>query len=273
MSSSSSSSSHNEKRKIDIAKLIRVVRRVDITFDHVIEAHEAIAGENFKYQERYPLYVWTIGEGESEQIIYLGKRASGKTNRFTNGHAAAIALLHPNFAHLRKRIYFGKILGVYVLTKDSAEPEYELLSPYFKEWDQLKEKIEFDDIVDFTETILISDWCKLPPHGADVNPVRPLLNTRKRTPQPNTFMVKAYFLGEGHPLHGRFQYCVTGYTEQEVVVEGQTKMKRVPRRAGDSGTSVVLSGGGEETEEGEEETPADLEAFAQLHLKPMDPKH
>lgn len=53
----------------------------------------------------YPIYIVTVGEGESEKVVYIGKTSS-KKNRFSGGHKVAIKLHEPKYEGLVKNVYF-----------------------------------------------------------------------------------------------------------------------------------------------------------------------
>lgn len=50
-----------------------------------------------------PIYFITVGGGESERLVYVGKTKTD--TRFSGGHLAALKLHDPAFAELRKQIY------------------------------------------------------------------------------------------------------------------------------------------------------------------------
>lgn len=50
-----------------------------------------------------PIYLITCGDGNSEELVYIGMTKSD--SRFTNGHAAALKLHDPNFDGRKKSIY------------------------------------------------------------------------------------------------------------------------------------------------------------------------
>lgn len=55
-------------------------------------------------QSCYPIYFFSVGEGEKEKVVYIGKTAS-EHGRFTNGHKACSLLHHPKYDNLPKRLY------------------------------------------------------------------------------------------------------------------------------------------------------------------------
>ncbi|PEW72367.1 hypothetical protein CN424_23055 [Bacillus cereus] len=57
----------------------------------------------------YPIYFISVGDGQSEKIVYIGK-TSAKTHRFSGGHSAALKLHAPEYEGLSKHIYFGTVV-------------------------------------------------------------------------------------------------------------------------------------------------------------------
>ncbi|MDB8803224.1 hypothetical protein PN294_13625 [Romboutsia sp. 1001216sp1] len=89
----------------------------------------------------YPIYIVTVGRGELERVVYIGKTSSRK-NRFSGGHKVAIKLHDPKYEGLDKNIYFCCVV---FLTPDK---EYLPL-----EWIQPKEKAL--ELLDSVESQLI----------------------------------------------------------------------------------------------------------------------
>lgn len=56
----------------------------------------------------YPIYIITIGDGNEERVVYIGKTSS-KTHRFSGGHSVALKLHNPKYEGLVKHIYFGTV--------------------------------------------------------------------------------------------------------------------------------------------------------------------
>lgn len=52
----------------------------------------------------YPIYLITVGDGENERLVYIGKTSS-KSSRFSSGHSAITKLHHPKYDGLSKRVY------------------------------------------------------------------------------------------------------------------------------------------------------------------------
>ncbi|USK45520.1 hypothetical protein [Cytobacillus oceanisediminis] len=57
----------------------------------------------------YPIYLITVGTGENERIVYVGKTSS-KVHRFAGGHRVALKLHNPKYMNLEKKIYFGCVV-------------------------------------------------------------------------------------------------------------------------------------------------------------------
>lgn len=64
-----------------------------------------------------PLYLISVGDGENERIVYIGKTASN-TARFRGGHPAITRLHDPKYDTLSKRVYLGQVMLL------SAEKDY-----------------------------------------------------------------------------------------------------------------------------------------------------
>ena len=60
----------------------------------------------------YTIYMMTVSnaDGSEERVVYIGKTNS-ESHRFRGGHAAISKLHAPNYQGLRKKIYFGCIVG------------------------------------------------------------------------------------------------------------------------------------------------------------------
>lgn len=57
----------------------------------------------------YPIYLVTVGNGNEERIVYIGKTSSNN-NRFIGGHRVALKLHEPKYFNLEKKVYFGCIM-------------------------------------------------------------------------------------------------------------------------------------------------------------------
>ncbi len=55
-----------------------------------------------------PIYLVSVGSGEEERIVYVGKTRSSK--RFANGHRVGLKLHHPDYEHLNKKVYRCSVL-------------------------------------------------------------------------------------------------------------------------------------------------------------------
>lgn len=73
----------------------------------------------------YPLYMFTVGDGENERVAYIGKTSSSK-GRFYSGHSASTKLHAPKYNGLNKRIYLG---GIVLLSKDNEYQPLEWVHP------------------------------------------------------------------------------------------------------------------------------------------------
>ncbi|CEP99580.1 hypothetical protein [Paraclostridium sordellii] len=89
----------------------------------------------------YPIYIVSVGEGELERVVYIGKTSS-KKNRFSGGHKVAIKLHNPKYEGLVKNIYFCCVVFL------TPNKDYLPL-----EWIQPKEKAL--DLLDSVESHLI----------------------------------------------------------------------------------------------------------------------
>lgn len=52
----------------------------------------------------FPIYIFSVGDGEKERVVYVGKTASTH-GRFKNGHKVCSLLHHPNYNNMTKRLY------------------------------------------------------------------------------------------------------------------------------------------------------------------------
>lgn len=73
----------------------------------------------------YPIYLITVGEGEAERLVYVGKTSSSQ-GRFRGGHAAFGKLLNPTYDGHPKRIYLGAIV---LLADDKSYQPLEWVKP------------------------------------------------------------------------------------------------------------------------------------------------
>jgi hypothetical protein len=55
-----------------------------------------------------PIYIVSVGEGEEEQVVYVGKTRS--STRFANGHSVGLKLHHPQYDQLVKTVYRCSVL-------------------------------------------------------------------------------------------------------------------------------------------------------------------
>lgn len=73
----------------------------------------------------YPVYMVTVGEGNEEKVVYIGK-TSAKTARFGSGHQMATKLHYPQYNGLAKRLYQGCVT---LLTEDKEYLPLEWIHP------------------------------------------------------------------------------------------------------------------------------------------------
>lgn len=73
----------------------------------------------------HPIYLISIGDGEEEKIVYVGKTSSN-SSRFSSGHAAISKLHAPEYDGLSKRLY---LCGV-VFLKSGKEIPVEWVNPF-----------------------------------------------------------------------------------------------------------------------------------------------
>lgn len=57
----------------------------------------------------YPIYFISVGKGDDEKLVYVGKTSSS-SNRFAGGHAAITKLHRPEYVNLDKTIYLGCVM-------------------------------------------------------------------------------------------------------------------------------------------------------------------
>jgi hypothetical protein len=55
-----------------------------------------------------PIYLVSVGHGDDEQVVYVGKTRSSK--RFANGHHVGMKLHHPKYDQLAKTVYRCSVL-------------------------------------------------------------------------------------------------------------------------------------------------------------------
>lgn len=55
-----------------------------------------------------PIYIVTVGTGDSERVVYVGKTCS--STRFANGHRVGLKLHHPQYTDLAKTVYRCSVL-------------------------------------------------------------------------------------------------------------------------------------------------------------------
>ena len=107
-----------------------------------------ISDTSLAKKKLYPIYFITVGEGEKQEIVYIGQTLSGK--RFNNGHIATQKLNEPIYDGKLKRVHFGQLWVNY-----SNEDE-ELLCPI--EW--VDNEVLVTDIVLFLERALMIHFKK-----------------------------------------------------------------------------------------------------------------
>jgi hypothetical protein len=76
-------------------------------------------------QLSYPIYLITVGDHDSERLVYIGKTSSN-SGRFKGGHAAITKLHHTKYNGLTKRIYLGAIV---LLADDGSYQPLEWVKP------------------------------------------------------------------------------------------------------------------------------------------------
>ncbi|HHP0482998.1 TPA: hypothetical protein ACRZ2J_004867 [Vibrio campbellii] len=81
----------------------------------------------------YPIYLITVGDGDSEKLVYIGKTSSN-SSRFSSGHTAISKLHHPKYNGLTKRLY----LCCVVFLKNGNTIPIEWITPYSKAESLLK---------------------------------------------------------------------------------------------------------------------------------------
>ncbi len=91
-----------------------------------------------------PIYLVSVGEGESERLVYIGKTSSTK-GRFQGGHSAFTKLLHPKFDGLKKTLYLAAVV---LLTEEKDCLPLEWVKPLAKA-EELLSDIEAQCIFNF----------------------------------------------------------------------------------------------------------------------------
>ena len=86
-----------------------------------------------------PIYLVTVGEGDEERVVYVGKTSS--STRFANGHHVGMKLHHPKYDQLVKTVYRCSVL---------LDIHDEYLALEWVESETLAEKI-----LDYVESVLI----------------------------------------------------------------------------------------------------------------------
>jgi len=74
----------------------------------------------------YPLYFITVGDGNKERLVYIGK-TSARTHRFSGGHSVGLKLHAPEYEGLSKHIYFGTVV---FLDNDKKYMPLEFIQPF-----------------------------------------------------------------------------------------------------------------------------------------------
>jgi hypothetical protein len=77
-------------------------------------------------QACYPIYIITVGDGQDERIVYIGKTSSNN-HRFSGGHSAALKLHSPKYQGIVKHIYFGTVT---LLDNKKNYMPLEFIQPY-----------------------------------------------------------------------------------------------------------------------------------------------
>ena len=85
----------------------QAVSEVELCFDRVCELWEAHLEEK-SLPMGYYFYVFTVGDREEEQVVYVGIRETANSLRFGYGQHVALTLHHPDLEGLKKRVYFAK---------------------------------------------------------------------------------------------------------------------------------------------------------------------
>ncbi len=82
---------------------------VEVLFDCEVPVHQLMARE-YELSRDYQVYVWCVGSGEEEHVVYVGIRMTGFnfSPRFANGHTAAMRLLDSKYDALPKHVYFAR---------------------------------------------------------------------------------------------------------------------------------------------------------------------
>lgn len=76
----------------------------------------------------YPIYMFTVGDGDAEHLVYIGKTSSSN-GRFRGGHTALTKLLHPIYDGFTKRVYLAAIV---LLADDISYQPLEWVKPLEK---------------------------------------------------------------------------------------------------------------------------------------------
>jgi len=74
----------------------------------------------------YPLYIFSVGDGDDEEIVYIGLTNSS-ASRFSSGHRACIKLLDPLYNNKRKRLYLCHVM---LISKNDGYLPLEWVKPY-----------------------------------------------------------------------------------------------------------------------------------------------
>lgn len=69
----------------------------------------------------YPIYFITVGDGNEERVVYIGKTSSNN-HRFSGGHSVALKLHNPIYEGLVKHIYFGTVTLLEYLPLEFIHP-------------------------------------------------------------------------------------------------------------------------------------------------------
>ncbi|HDR7869742.1 TPA: hypothetical protein QCY24_003445 [Bacillus wiedmannii] len=103
-----------------------------ITSEYFIDIDNEIAYE-IEYRlgkppaPAYPIYIVTVGTGEEEKVVYIGKTSINAKSRFNGGHSVALKLHSPKYEGLKKNVYVGSIM---FLTENKEYLPLEWIYPY-----------------------------------------------------------------------------------------------------------------------------------------------
>jgi hypothetical protein len=203
------------------------VCKVTVNFFKSCPAHEVPDFERDNVTNLDSIYLWTVGSGNTERVVYVGKRGG------ENGHVYVVAwkLLDPEYKDLEKKVYFGTVKiecyqegdfpddPSFSVTVDipaeieasrnavnfyqgefpnpADEKENDDFLAIVHEWQDHEHRLPnllnlYDEIIDCLETVMISDWLENPPRAQNA-PLIPMFNEGRQSP-PNTPIVECKFL-------------------------------------------------------------------------------